>query len=66
MEIYMNNNDVNGATRFIEILGTKTICNVCKVTPQALTRWKRQGIPTAWALYFSLKFKKEWELAFSK
>lgn len=54
------------SARFIEVMGTKKICEICKITPQALTGWKRRGIPLAWSLYFSLKFKKEWSFAFNK
>ena len=41
---------------FISLLGTKKICGVCQCSPQALTGWKKRGMPLSWRLVFKHRY----------
>lgn len=49
---------------FISLLGTKKICRVCQRSPQALTGWKRRGMPLSWRLVFKQRYPAEFKKVF--
>jgi hypothetical protein len=56
---------VEGCRSFIEVIGTKRLCELCEVLPQHLTYWKAKGIPKSWRLFLAEKFPREWSSAFN-
>lgn len=52
-------------TLIIELGGRIAIAKELHITPQAVTMWKKSGLPKAWACYLRERYPtlKAWQLA---
>lgn len=58
------NEDITLSNQMIDALGgTAALARQCDITMQAVSYWRRVGMPMIWAMYLRLKYKRELKAA---
>ncbi len=59
-----NKKNLKAVADFIDFWGGSSLAKELNLTPQAIWRWKIQGIPKGWQFYFKNKYSKVYKQFF--